>query len=56
MPDGLSVFNFAPAIEIIGRAIGKISRFGQTRLPLCTQAGFARANSFGLGLANGCLP
>ena len=25
MPDGLSVFNFAPAIEIIGRAIGKIS-------------------------------
>jgi hypothetical protein len=24
MPDGLSVFSFAPTIEIIGRAIGKI--------------------------------
>jgi len=24
MPDGLSVFSFAPAIKIIGRAIGKI--------------------------------
>ena len=24
MPDGLSTFSFAPAIEIIGRAIGKI--------------------------------
>ncbi len=24
MPDGLSVFSFAPAIEIIGRTIGKI--------------------------------
>ena len=24
MPDGLSVFRFAPAIEIIGRTVGKI--------------------------------
>ena len=24
MPDGLSAFSFAPAIKIIGRAIGKI--------------------------------
>ena len=24
MPDGFSVFSFTPAIEVIGRAIGKI--------------------------------